>query len=88
MPSCENFDHCTFFERKLDVSPSLGIIFKKMYCQKDFENCARHMLRKKLIKGYYLPVEDPKIGKLEVFYEDLFPNNRKAASELIERLVL
>ena len=87
MATCENAEYCTFFEKRLGVSPSLVQFFKKAYYQDDFEHCARYMLREKLVAGYHLPAEDPSIGKLEVFYDNLFPNDRKKALQVIERLV-
>ena len=87
MAICENAEYCTFFEKRLGVSPSLSQYFKQAYCQDDYEHCARHMLREKMVDGFHLPVDDPAIGKLEVFYDNLFPNNRKSATEVIEQLV-
>ena len=51
------------------------------------EYCARHLLREKLVAGYHLPEDDPALGKLEAFYDNLFPNERRKALEVMERLV-
>jgi hypothetical protein len=87
MAKCENAEHCTLFEKRLDVSPSLSEFFRITYCQDDYIHCARHMLGDKLAKGFHLPLEDPAIGKVEVFYDNLFPNERRKALEVIKKLV-
>lgn len=45
------------------------------------------MLREKILNGYHMPEEDTETGKLEIFYENLFPNDRIKAAEVIGKLV-
>jgi len=70
MPGCELLEKCIFFNDKMADMPSTAVIFKTIYCQGDFENCARMLIVKALGRGK-VPT-------------DLFPNQSAKAMEIIK----
>ncbi|MEW6708868.1 MAG: hypothetical protein AB1403_03515 [Candidatus Riflebacteria bacterium] len=51
MPDCVCLPGCPFFNDKMPDTEGMGAIYKKKYCQGDFEKCARYMVFKALGKG-------------------------------------
>lgn len=70
MASCELLETCIFFNNNMADMPSTSEIYKKMYCQNDFEKCARHMIVAALGRGS-VP-------------SDLFPNQIDRATLMIK----
>ena len=71
MADCECIPGCPFFNDKMDNMPALASMYKKNYCQKDFEKCARYIVFKKL-------------GKPAVPL-NLFPNMYDRAMEIVNK---
>lgn len=69
MADCECLPACPFFNDKMSNQPGTAEIFKKKFCRGDSEDCARHIVFKKLGKPN-VPI-------------DLFPNQKDRALELI-----
>ncbi|MFZ5949105.1 MAG: hypothetical protein ACOYXC_00250 [Candidatus Rifleibacteriota bacterium] len=51
MPDCVCLPGCPFFNDKMPDNEGMGAIYKKKYCQGEFEKCARYMVFKALGKG-------------------------------------
>ncbi len=51
MPDCVCLPGCPFFNDKMPDTEGMGAIYKKKYCQGEFEKCARHMVFKALGKA-------------------------------------
>ena len=51
MADCECLEGCPFFNDKMDKMPTMANIYKKQYCQGNFDSCARHMVFTKLGKS-------------------------------------
>ncbi len=69
MAKCELTATCIFFNDQMLNMPSTGAVYKKIYCQQDFENCARYVVFKA-------------IGRENV-PKDLFPNQGDRARTII-----
>jgi hypothetical protein len=69
MAKCELTATCIFFNDQMLNMPSTGAVYKKIYCQQDFENCARYVVFKA-------------IGRENV-PKDLFPNQGDRANKII-----
>ncbi|GFO66165.1 hypothetical protein M1B72_01125 [Geomonas paludis] len=69
MPDCELLSGCIFFNDRMANMPSTSNVFKMMYCNDNFEGCARYIVRKEL-------------GK-DAVPEDLFPNQGDRAREIL-----
>lgn len=70
MAKCELIEKCIFFNDNMQNMPSTAATYKKIYCEQDYENCARHMIVKALGRG--------KVP------EDLFPNQKERAESIIK----
>jgi len=70
MTNCELTDKCVFFNGHMANMPSTADMLKQMYCQKDFDKCARYMVVKA-------------IGREKVPL-DLFPNQTEKATTIIQ----
>ena len=70
MARCELIEKCIFFNDKMQGMPSTAATYKKIYCEQDFEKCARFMVAKAL-------------GREKV-PEDLFPNQKDRAENIIK----
>jgi hypothetical protein len=66
---CEFLDNCPFFNDRMDNMPAATVVFKKIYCQGNNNNCARYMIAKRL--------------GVDNIPSDVYPNNRKAAVKII-----
>lgn len=71
MPDCELLSGCIFFNDRMSNMPSTSNVFKMMYCNDNYEACARYTVRSKA-------------GK-EAVLEDLFPNQMDRAKEILGR---
>lgn len=71
MPDCELLSGCIFFNDRMANMPSTSNVFKMMYCNDNFEGCARYTVRKEA-------------GKENV-PEDLFPNQIEKAREILSK---
>jgi len=69
--ACENIKGCPFFNDRLDNMPALASMYKKNYCEGEYEKCARYVVCKKL-------------GK-EGVPDNLFPNQMDKAMEILEK---
>ena len=70
MSQCELTATCIFFNDQMANMPSTAAVYKKLYCEKDFENCGRYQVFKA-------------IGRENV-PKDLFPNQGDRAKEIIK----
>lgn len=70
MAKCELIETCIFFNDKMANMPSTATVFKNIYCEKDFDGCARYVIVKALGRGS-VPA-------------DLFPNQIDRAREIIK----
>ncbi len=69
MADCDCLAGCPFFNDRMENMPTIAGLLKKEYCQKDFMNCARHLVKEAL-------------GKDKV-PSNLFPNQSDRARILI-----
>lgn len=69
MKACELTATCLFFNDQMAGMPSTSAVYKKMYCEQDFDNCGRYRIFKA-------------IGRENV-PQDLFPNQTDRAKEII-----
>jgi hypothetical protein len=70
MANCELIEKCIFFNGHMANMPSTADTFKKLYCQREFEKCARFMVVQAKGRG--------------TVPEDLFPNQIDRAANIIE----
>jgi len=70
MANCELIETCIFFNDQMPNMPSTAAVYKKIYCEQDFQNCARFMIFKA-------------IGR-ESVPKDLFPNQKERAETIIK----
>lgn len=70
MPECELTKTCIFFNNQMANMPSTCEVFKKNYCEQNFESCARFMIVQTLGRGYVPP--------------DLYPNQTQRSRDIIE----
>ena len=66
---CEFMRDCLFFNDKMEQMPVESRVYKRIYCHDNYNNCARHMIARKLGMHNTPPL--------------LFPNNRSAAAGII-----
>ncbi|MBN2651346.1 MAG: hypothetical protein JXR63_03110 [Spirochaetales bacterium] len=71
MADCECINGCPFFNDRMDKMPAMASVYKKNYCQSDFNSCARYSIFKALGKEF-VPV-------------DLFPNEKEMAEMIIKK---
>ena len=69
MASCEMLKKCPFFNDKMAKMPFASDSFKQIYCQGNFELCARYMIAKPYGREH-VPI-------------DLYPNHDRRAEEII-----
>lgn len=69
MSNCDLIYACSFYKRGVDSGTSLGVLYQKAYCSKDWENCARYRIAKAL-------------GLTKV-PADLYPNMSERAREIL-----
>ena len=72
MEHCEMLEKCPFFNDKMANMPFAADSFKQIYCQSNFNICARYMISKPYGKEH-VPT-------------DLFPNHERRAEEIINKL--
>lgn len=70
MADCELIEKCIFFNDQMPNMPSTAAVYKKMYCEGDFDHCARYMVVKAIGRGN-VP-------------SDLFPNQKDRAESIIK----
>lgn len=70
MSKCELINSCIFFNDQMLNMPSTAAVYKKIYCEQDFEKCARLAIVKTLGREHV-----PK---------DLFPNQMERAEAIIK----
>ncbi|HZV81114.1 MAG TPA: hypothetical protein VFF53_02990 [Geobacteraceae bacterium] len=70
MANCELTEKCIFFNDQMPNMPSTAAVYKKIYCDQDFDNCARYMIVKAM-------------GREKV-PGDLFPNQKERAENIIK----
>jgi len=70
MEKCELTATCIFFNDQMAGMPSTSAVYKKMYCEQDFDSCGRFQTFKS-------------IGRENV-PKDLFPNQVDRAKEVIK----
>ncbi len=70
MANCELSETCIFFNDQMPNMPSTAAVFKKMYCEQDYDKCARMMVVKA-------------VGREKV-PKDLFPNQKERAEAIIK----
>jgi hypothetical protein len=70
MAKCDLIEKCIFFNDQMANMPSTAQVYKKMYCEGKFEECARFMIVK--AKGR------------EHVPGDLFPNQKDRAESIIK----
>ena len=44
MATCEFLEKCSFFNDKMEKMPSAADMMKKIYCQWNYNQCARYMI--------------------------------------------
>jgi len=70
MAKCDLIETCIFFNDQMQNMPSTAAVYKELYCEKNFDRCARLMIVKTLGRG-----QVPK---------DLFPNQAEWAEAIIK----
>jgi hypothetical protein len=71
MANCELVETCIFFNGHMANMPSTADVYKKMFCQRDLEKCARYTIVKAKGRGT-VPA-------------DLYPNQMEKAISIIEK---
>lgn len=71
MAQCELIENCIFFNDQMPNMPSTSAVYKKIYCEQDWDTCGRYMVFKAL-------------GRENV-PKDLFPNQGERAAEIIRK---
>ena len=71
MPDCDLLSGCIFFNDQMANMPSTSNVFKMMYCNDNFEGCARYTVRRGA-------------GK-EAVLDELFPNQIERARQRLSR---
>jgi hypothetical protein len=69
---CPSFENCPFYNDKMDNKPALANMYKKNYCEGNYDGCARWKVANTL-------------GKQAVPL-DLFPNQIDRIDSIINRL--
>lgn len=69
---CKMLEGCSFYNDTITSKHGIGMIFKKKYCNGNFELCARYKVAKEL-GGEYVPL-------------NLYPNMMDIAVEIIEKV--
>lgn len=69
---CEYIDDCVFFNDHMDGVSATISLFKRMYCNGNCLNCARHMVAKRMGCNKIPPT--------------LYPDNRREAFRMISDL--
>jgi hypothetical protein len=69
--ACQLTETCVFFNGEMTNMPAATAVYKQIYCQDDFDNCARYYVLKAL-------------GRENV-PADLFPNQILRAGKIILR---
>lgn len=69
MRNCGFISGCLFFNDQMASMPSTSGVFKMMYCNDNFEKCARYMVA-------------TGAGK-EAVLDDLFPNQQDRAKQIL-----
>lgn len=70
---CPNINSCPFFNDRLKDMPSMSNIYKRNYCKKEYEKCARFKVANA-------------IGKENVPL-DLFPNQEEKSKKIIKEFL-
>lgn len=70
MTRCELTETCIFFNDQMANMPSTASVYKKIYCESDWQTCGRYMIFKA-------------IGRENV-PKDLFPNQAERAAAIIK----
>lgn len=70
MAGCELIETCIFFNDQMPNMPSTAAVYKKIYCEQDFRNCARFMIFK--------------ASGRESVPKDLFPNQKERAETILK----
>jgi len=68
--TCEFMDDCSFWRGKLDDLPHMADALREYFCQKDFKDCARHVVHKAL--------------GVDAVPGDLLPTDRISAEKIID----
>lgn len=71
MAKCELVETCIFFNDQMASMPSTSAVYKKIFCEGDFDTCSRYMIFKA-------------IGRENV-PKDLFPNQSERAKSIIAK---
>ncbi len=71
MAKCTLTETCIFFNDQMPNMPSTAAVYKKMYCEQDFDKCARLLIVKTLGREH-VP-------------RDLFPNQTERAEAIIKK---
>ena len=69
MLECEITGECPFFADELATRPGITVMYKKIYCNGDYKNCARYLVIKAM--------------GLDKTPADLYPNMTNKAEEII-----
>lgn len=70
MSKCELIEKCIFFENQIIEMPSTATAFKQLYCEQNYEKCARYMVAKTI--GF------------DKVPDDLYPGQRDQAEKIIK----
>jgi hypothetical protein len=70
MAGCIYLEQCPFFQDVLPSMPASSESIKRIFCQNDYEQCARYQVREKL--------------GLEHVPRDLFPNDGAKAAKIMQ----
>ena len=70
MAHCELIEKCVFFNGHMADMPSTADMLKNLYCQQDFDKCARYVIVKEM-------------GREKV-PADLFPNQIEKARSILK----
>jgi uncharacterized protein HemY len=86
MAKCEGYASCDFFNEKMENMPSITRQLIRRYCEGDKHQCARYMVKQKIIHGY-TPRDGTHMVDIERQLERLFPSDVQSAQGIMDTLV-
>lgn len=78
---------CSFYEMRSGMLSAEKVAMLNAYCKSDKEHCARYLVKRKVIEGYFLP-GDQKLDKVGKYLENMYPTDHSRARNIIGRMVM
>lgn len=86
MQSCENMDICCYIENVLEGRAAMRRKVMRQYCEGGKSQCARYMVKRKILEGYMLP-EDECLDEVGRMLGTLRPTETAKARRMVARMV-